>query len=780
MRTVRLEAVLGTLTTLVVLGVLTATAGLGVAGWVVGVLVGCASTGLLALGRVRSEKPRIFPADWVTLARALLGAGVAGLVVDSLDRSISVSALVALSTVALVLDAVDGQVARRTGTANPLGARFDGEVDAFLILLLSIAVSQRYGSWVLIIGAVRYVLLLAGLLVPWLAAPLPPRYWRRVVAAVQGIVLTVAVSGLLDRLVGMIAVAVALMLLAESFGRDIIWLYRTGAGARSRRVLHLVTAVVSAVLVWGVLVAPDQIQRLSAGAFVRIPIEALVLVGVAQVLPARPRHTLAGVAGVLFGMITVVKILDVGFYEELGRPFDAVLDWGNLSPAIGVVRDSIGATATNVVLVVVVLALVVVVGVVAASTIHLSAVAARHRRGSLRGIAALVAVWAVSLGLSLQLIPGVPVASTSAAGIAVEQVTAVRDQLRFETTIHAVDPEADVPASDLLTGLRGKDVLIVFVESYGEVAVQGTSFSRGVDQVLRNSTATLTQAGWSTQSAWLTSPTFGGISWLAHSTLQSGLWVDNQQRYDELVASNRFTLSDAFDKAGWHTVSDAPSDDEAWPPGTSFYHYDQLYDRRNVGYHGPTFSYASMPDQYTLAAFQRIELQPGHKPVMAEIDLVSSHTPWTPLPSMVPWDQLGDGSIFDPMPAQGLSPSVAWRDANTVRQLYGQSIQYSLQALTSWVTELNDPNLVVVMLGDHQPATTVSGVGANHEVPVSIIARDPSVFSQIASWKWQDGLLPSPSAPLSPMDAFRDKFLTAYSAPSALTTPVIVSTPHHQ
>ena len=155
----------------------------------------------------------------------------------------SVTALVTLAVVALVLDAVDGQVARRTGTTTPLGARLDGEVDAFLILLLSIAVSRHYGSWVLVIGAARYVLLLAGWLIPWLAAPLPPRYWRKVVAAVQGIVLTVAVSGVLDRAAGMIAVAAALLLLAESFGRDVIWLYRTGAGPRTRRALRLTITV---------------------------------------------------------------------------------------------------------------------------------------------------------------------------------------------------------------------------------------------------------------------------------------------------------------------------------------------------------------------------------------------------------------------------------------------------------------------------------------------------------------------------------------------------------
>ena len=178
---------------------------------------------------MRSDQPAILPADWITLTRALLIAGVTGLVADSFSLPVPVTALVTLSAVALALDAVDGQVARRTGTATPLGARIDGETDAFLILMLSIAVSQDYGGWVLIIGAARYALLLAGWLIPWLAAPLPPRYWGKVVAAVTGIVLIVAASGLVDRRTGMIAVAAALLLLAESFGRNVIWLYRTGA-----------------------------------------------------------------------------------------------------------------------------------------------------------------------------------------------------------------------------------------------------------------------------------------------------------------------------------------------------------------------------------------------------------------------------------------------------------------------------------------------------------------------------------------------------------------------
>ena len=519
---------------------------------------------------------------------------------------------------------------------------------------------------------------------------------------------------------------------------------------------------------WGDLLAPDKAWQISPAAFIRIPVELLVLVALALVLPVWPRRIVAAVAGILLGVLTFAKILNMAFYEYVDRAFNPVFDWGSIGSALGVVRDTIGPKRTDIALVLLGLGLILLVGAITAATIHVTTVAARHRRAAVRGLAGLTAVWAVCAGLSLQFIPGSPVASTSAVGLAVAQVRATQaafsDERLFERAIHSPDPEASIPASDLLTGLRGKDVIIAFVESYGQVSIQGASFSPGIDAALRRDNSSLARAGWSTQSAWVTAPGYGGISQEAHSTLQSGLWVNSRQRYSELVSSSRFTLSDAFDKAGWRTVNDSPAtDDESFPSGTQFYHFDQLYDRSNVGYHGPTFGYAPMPDQYILAAFQRLELAPGHKPVMAEIDLVSSHSPWAPLPTMVPWNKVGNGSIFDPMPASGETPLSVLDSASKERKAYGTSIQYSLQALTSWVTELNDPNLVLILLGDEQPDTPITSPGASHDVPISIIARDPSVFRQIASWHWQDGLLPRRYAPLEPMSAFRNKFLSAFS-----------------
>jgi hypothetical protein len=295
--------------------------------------------------------------------------------------------------------------------------------------------------------------------------------------------------------------------------------------------------------------------------------------------------------------------------------------------------------------------------------------------------------------------------------------------------------------------------------------VQDSSFSPGVDAALAKGDRRLQAAGFSARSAFLTSSTFGGLSWLAHSSLQSGLWVDNQQRYDQLVKTDRLTLATAFKRAGWRTVGDSPSDNRPWAEGSSFYHFDKLYDRRNVGYHGPRFSYASMPDQYVLLALQRLELAKRQRPpVFAELDLVSSHAPWTRIPELIDWSDVGDGSIFNRMPVDDVTRAALFGDHQKVRAAYGRSIQYTMSALTSFVQHYGEKDLVLVVLGDHQPAKIVSGESPSHEVPISVIAHDPKVLDRISGWGWNDGLRPSPNAPVWPMDSFRNRFLSAFGS----------------
>jgi hypothetical protein len=305
----------------------------------------------------------------------------------------------------------------------------------------------------------------------------------------------------------------------------------------------------------------------------------------------------------------------------------------------------------------------------------------------------------------------------------------------------------------------------VFVESYGRVAVQDSSFSPRIDAVLDQGTAQLRAAGFSSRSAFLTSPTFGGLSWLAHSTLQAGVQVDGQRRYNQLVKADRLTLTRAFKRAGWRAVGAMPANHRAWPEGHSFYHYDKIYDRRNLGYRGPDFGLPPMPDQYTFLALQRRELAERHRPpLFAEVDLISSHAPWTKIPRLIAWRDVGDGSIFDRIPAEESTQASLFGDAKRARNAYGHSIEYSLSTLFSFVHRYGDQNLVLVVLGDHQPATLVTGQGASHDVPISVIARDPKVMDQIAGWGWRDGMLPSPQAPVWPMAAFRDRFLSAFGS----------------
>jgi phosphatidylglycerophosphate synthase len=762
------------------LALLAGTAGLGAAGSIVGVACAVTMAAALARGLVRGPDDRLGPASWVTLARATLAVGVAALAVDSFMHGTPVALLVTLAAVALGLDLADGWVARRTGMATALGARFDGEVDAFLILALSVYVAPAFGAWVLAIGAARYLFLAGEWLLPWMRAPLPPRRWRKLVAATQGVVLTIAAAGVLPRALTQALLVVALALLAASIGQCAWWLWRRRHTAHDqvpeadigqplrgplRTGIAVALTVLALLLVWAALVAPNQPSRLTLDAFARLPLELLVVVAVAALLPATPRRVLAVVVGAVLSLLVLVKILDIGFFTAFDRPFKPVDDSSYVGIGVETLREAIGGSSTDLVVIVAVVLIGALLVLPVLALLRVTRVAARHRGGVLMAATALGVVW-----VALRVV-GAPVASSSAAALVLYEVQAVRAGLADRAALAsevAHDRFHATPGNRLLTRLRGKDVLLVFVESYGRVAVQGSSVSPRIGAALDRGAAQLRAAGFSSRSAFLTSPTFGGLSWLAHSTLQSGVLVDGQRRYDQLVQHDRLTLTRAFKRAGWRAVGVMPGNRRDWPEGSTFYHYDKVYDRRNLGYRGPRFGLPPMPDQYTLLALQRRELAKRRRPpLFAEVDLISSHAPWTRIPRLISWDDVGDGSIFDRLPAEESTEATLFGDAERARAAYGHSIEYSLSTIFSFVQRYGDHNLVLVVLGDHQPATLVTGHGASHDVPISVIAHDPKVMDQIAGWFWQDGILPSPQALVWPMAAFRDRFLAAFGSSPA-------------
>ena len=308
------------------------------------------------------------PANVITFVRAVLALTVA--LVGPTGPGL------AIVVVALALDWVDGQVARRTGTASAFGARFDMETDAFLILVLSAYAVPVVGGWVLLLGAARYLLWLAERVLPWLRRPVPPRYWRKVVAAIQGIALAVAVSGVLPVVAVEALLVAALALLAESFGRDVWWLWRTrSAPAPYPRGGGLTLLALGAV--WVALTLPER-----PGDLVRLPVETLLLLAVAVLPWRRARHTAALLLGLALGAVLVLRVFDLGFERILDRSFDPTVDWVYLGPAVGVLGDSIGVTAARATAVAAVLVVVAVLVVLPLATARVSGTLAHHRRGS--------------------------------------------------------------------------------------------------------------------------------------------------------------------------------------------------------------------------------------------------------------------------------------------------------------------------------------------------------------------------------------------------------------
>ncbi len=520
--------------------------------------------------------------------------------------------------------------------------------------------------------------------------------------------------------------------------------------------LRRTATVLAGLFVLFVLTAPSDLEKFTPEAFLRVPLEGLVGVLVLVLVPERFRRPAALVLGVALGVFTVVKIMDIGFDVVLYRPFDLVLDWPLLVPAVDFVDVTFGRFAA---VLAVGLAAALVVGIVfvaAVSVRRLGSAAAGRRPVAVR-VVALAAVACVSLA-----VPGVPVYSDAAATSVADHARRFQAGLRDQEVFAA---EASVDAfrghPGLLSELRGKDVVFTFVESYGRSALDLPD----VAAKLADGDARLKARGYTAKSAYLTSPTAGGGSWMAQATLLSGLWIDNQQRYRNLVASDRLTLPRAFHEASWRSVGVMPGITQAWPEG-DFFHYDEIYAAQDLGYTGPRFGYATTPDQFTLESFQRNERAKRHGPVMAAIPMVSSHAPWSPTPDFVDWDELGDGSVYATMPASDDPPeSIFGRDPAAVRAGYAHSVAYSLESVISYVERYGDENLVFVFLGDHQPAQMVTGEGASRDVPITVVAKDPAVLRQVEAWKWDDGLRPGTSAPVSRMSDFRDRFLSAFSPP---------------
>lgn len=505
------------------------------------------------------------------------------------------------------------------------------------------------------------------------------------------------------------------------------------------------------------LLIPNRISPITPLSFAYFPLEPLLL-GLLLLVPGAIGLIIRPIAACLLATGLIIKAADMGTYQVFGRPFNPVLDARFPADGMNLLQGAIGQIGALILagILIALLAMVFLLMYLALGRVQLLLRISPKLCGAglLLGLSAWTAFAAA--GWQKATTPFYTLTSMHVANT----LHSIDDLKAFSDSID-IDPYAG--KSQLFDKLKGKDVLVVFVESYGRTVLDQPEYATHIGPLLERSSADLTANGLQARSAYLTSPTYGGISWLAHGTLLSGLWINSQVRYDRLVMSKCPSLNSLFRRAGWRTVAVQPAHTMAWPQG-EYFGYDRIYAAQDLGYKGQAFNWITMPDQFTLAALQTLERQPGaRQPLMAEIALISSHAPWTPLPKLVDWSQVGDGAIFN-QARTGDKPEVVWQNTDRIREQYRKSIEYALANIVSYATTHGDDNLVLLILGDHQPAPFVTGEADSHDVLVHLISRDPQVMEAIDDWQWTDGMRPAANAPVWGMDKLRERIISAFSS----------------
>lgn len=331
----------------------------------------------------------------------------------------------------------------------------------------------------------------------------------------------------------------------------------------------------------------------------------------------------------------------------------------------------------------------------------------------------------------------------------------VRDQAAFSTELQQ-DVLSDRTPS--FSALSGRDVIIIYIESYGRSFIDDAQFAEQAERRLSAVQAETGAAGLHVKSGWVDSPIRGGRSWLAHATVASGLRLSNHARFDRLISSPRPSLHRLFKQAGWTTAVVLPVVKTEWVEG-AWYQVDRFFDHATLDYRGQDFGFVTMPDQYTLSAFESRIRATAEGPLMAHIGLLDSHAPWGPLPLHQAWEEIGDGSLFDGTQRHGQRHS--WANAEPVRKAYGLSVDQNLKLVGEYLSRYADDALFIV-LGDHQPASVIAGWAPTAHVPIHVFSSDAALLDRLPVDAFTHGMLPDAGIEALPMESLRGLLGTAF------------------
>ncbi|WP_411836986.1 sulfatase-like hydrolase/transferase [Paracoccus sp. ME4] len=523
----------------------------------------------------------------------------------------------------------------------------------------------------------------------------------------------------------------------------------------------LLPILLALLLMQAVLALPASPAALGWGTWLRPAPEllAILLLAVAlgrgwTALPLR-----LAVVGLLTP-VTVLKVADLAMLQTLGRRFNPVGDLPLIDASVRLIAGSLGvAAAVTAVLGAILATVLIAAGLwwAMGKLMRLAPAGRGPRMAGLAGAAMLVGAVSVLPGHGI----AIPVPQTAAFAA---------DRLELSRrTLTELRRFREMAAEDAMAGLAqplsliDRDVLVIFLESYGRTSFDTDFFSSAHLPILREAQAALEARGLATASGFVTSPTHGGQSWLAHATLANGLWVSDQTRYQAAIASGRRTLFHHAAEAGFRTAAVMPAIVRPWPEAATM-GFQRILAAPDLGYRGQPFNWVTMPDQFTLTATDRL-LRDGSdpRPLFAQIALISSHAPWTPVPRMLDWEAIGDGTEFDAMAQEGDPPSVVWRDYDRVRAQYRDTISYGLTAVLEYAARQERPPLIL-LVGDHQAATTI-GLDDRREVPLHVIGP-PDLVARTLDWGLRPGLIPPAGLPAMPMDRIRDDFLRNFSGVS--------------
>jgi Sulfatase len=380
----------------------------------------------------------------------------------------------------------------------------------------------------------------------------------------------------------------------------------------------------------------------------------------------------------------------------------------------------------------------------------------RTQRVLISASAAIVLIWTGRLvtGRSLAEPPFAdPVALTYA-----RQVRLMAESLSGSTTIGA-SPAMNSDLSRVL----GADVLLIFVESYGAASFERRDVADRLETARRQLETAVATTGREAVSVYVESPTFGGSSWLAHITLMSGVEVRDQWTNSVLMTERRNTLVRAFAQHGFRTVALMPGLRKSWPEG-AFYGFDEIYGAARLAYRGPEFGWFSIPDQYSLERLDQLEISRTPRGrLFLFFPTLSTHFPFNPTPPYQPdWTRVASEHPFDgPAIVRAYAQQPDWMNFTPG---YAGALSYEMTMFAGYLQKHRDDDMVMILVGDHQPPALVSGQRASWDVPVHVIARQRSILDRLIARGFRRGLRPERPA-LGRMQALLPILLQSFGDP---------------